>query len=273
MAMNGCNPMGKYKSIRFFCLLIGFVFCLSSCKPLIHKLAFYPDTSDFPVHLPDAVEEVYIETEDGIHLHTYFLKNASDDFLIYFHGNAGNISHRIPTLQTLNKLGLNVLGISYRGYGKSEGQPSEKGIYLDGRAAYNHVTKTLKVKPENVIVFGRSLGSAVAVDLSQNKRLKGVILITPLSDAYDHAKAHGFGIFACIGKGVFDNKTKIKAVESPKLIIHGTKDEIIPFYLGKKLFDLAQGKKQFVEIINGSHNDLEFVDPNAFWGAIKSFVQ
>lgn len=248
---------------------------MSGCDFLINRLVFYPDRSEYPVsELPEDIDEVFIETGDGILIQAYLIDDGSSDrILVYFHGNAGNISHRIPDLSKINSFGVGVLGVGYRGYGKSGGSPSEEGIYLDGEAALSYVTGKLGYRPENVILLGRSIGSAVAVHLAARSSPGGLILVTPLTDGKDLARAAGLGFLVPMAGDSFDNIGRIGKVTCPILFLHGTRDSVIPIDIGRKLFEAASGDKRFVEVEGADHNDMSTSFARTYWPPIKEFIQ
>lgn len=248
---------------------------LIGCKAAVNKLAFHPDNADLPSadQLSEGVEEILIETEDGLELTSLYLPSSkSDGLVVYFHGNGGNLYRRLPSLLKLQELGLSVLGLSYRGYGKSEGAPSESGIYLDGEAALAVATEDLGFSKDRIILLGRSIGSTVAVELAQNKDLLGVILVTPLTNGRAMAKEIGMGWLSPLAGDAFDNLSKIESLVAPLLIIHGTEDGITPFFMGEELFDRAPDEKFFVPIQGGRHNDLHIEFEHEYWGAISEFM-
>ncbi len=256
--------------IAFLTILI-----FPGCKPVVNKLAFYPDTKNVlsTDQLPANVQEVFIETEDHIKIQSYFIPNkSSEKILIYFHGNAGNICHRLSDLMQISSFGINVLGVGYRGYGKSQGKPSENGIYLDGKAALNYATQKLCFPTGNIIILGRSIGTAVAINTSQKTNICGLILVTPLTSGEDHAKAQGLGFVSFLAGKSFDNIGKIINVSCPILIIHGTQDNVIPFEMGKKIYNKAKTKKQFVKIEGANHNNLSTKYKKSYWPAIYEFI-
>ena len=164
--------------------LFPFLLCaclvLTACIPLTNYLAFHPDDSYIlpSETLPAGTEEIFFQTEDDVRIQALHLKNPSSDIItIYFHGNAGNIYHRIDEYQHLRRLGTSVFAVSYRGYAKSEGSPTEAGIYLDGKVAFDYLTKVMGFLPSRIFIFGRSIGSTVATDLAQNKGIAGLILV------------------------------------------------------------------------------------------------
>lgn len=246
------------------------------CKPVINELAFHPDTENvIPANkLPDEIQEITISTADKVSITSLYLPSTeSDKLIIYFHGNAGNIYHRIPSLLQLHQFGINVLGVSYRGYGKSEGEPSEEGVYLDGKAIYQHAVEQLAFPKENIIILGRSIGTTVAINTAQNKQIGGVILITPLTNGKEQAEAAGLGAISSLAGSSFDNSAKIENIKSPLLVIHGTNDQVIPFSMGKDIFDRAKVKKKFVKIEGANHNNLHDDYQQEYWLPILRFIK
>lgn len=255
-------------------LLICCLFCFN-CAPLVSKLSFFPKNTPRVAHqfLPPNVKEQIIVTEDNKKLQCFIVKNpVSKNLLIYFHGNAGNIYQRIPELLKISKANVDVLGVGYRGFGKSTGYPSEQGIYRDGIAAFRYAIDSLNYKQNNVFILGRSIGTTVAVDLSVEKDLAGVILVTPLTNAKEYAKAHGLGILSVLAGSAFNNLKKCPNIISPVLVIHGTKDEVIPFEMGKTIFKDIRSEKTFVKIEGGFHNNLEYRGSALYWGSINEFI-
>ena len=169
--------------IKAFTILILSGLTMLGCKPIINEFAFHPDNENvIPVNkLPNEIKELIIITTDKVQITSLYLASTeSDKLLIYFHGNAGNIYHRLPSLLQLHQFGISVIGVSYRGYGKSDGEPSEEGIYLDGQAIFQYAVEYMGFSKENIILFGRSIGTTVAINTAQNKNIRGVILVTPL---------------------------------------------------------------------------------------------
>lgn len=246
-----------------------------NCRFLIKKMAFSPDRFNIPSadRLPQGVAQVRIPTSDGQQLQCYWIpRGDSRRVLLYFHGNAGNISHRLPDLLSLARMNLNVLGVGYRGYGASTGTPSEAGIYRDGHAALRYIIEKKGFDHGQIYLLGRSIGSTVAVEIAQKMPLAGVILVTPLTTAKAVAKANGFGIFSALAGDAFNNSGKIRELSAPLLIIHGTRDEIIPFRLGRELFDQAAVPKEFVAIDGAGHNDIHLAAAGRYWKAIEKWV-
>jgi fermentation-respiration switch protein FrsA (DUF1100 family) len=257
-------------------LLYFFLMMLIGCESIVNRMAFFPTVTSFGVSekIPAGVKEVYITTEDKELLQCFFVANkSSKKLVIYFHGNAGNIYDRLPELIDLSKTGANVLGVGYRGYGKSSGKPSEKGIYKDGLASLKYASETLGYPPDKIFICGRSIGTSTAVHISVKRKLAGIILITPMTSGRELAKYHGFGPFSVIAGNAFNNIEKCSNILSPVLIIHGDKDEVVPWAMGKKIYDILKITKKMITIEGGYHNDLEFRNHQLYWSSIAEFIQ
>jgi len=246
---------------------------------ILNKFTFFPHNKMVvkKEDMPDYVAEKWINTPDGNKLQAFFLEHKSDKkrpLILYFHGNTGNVfsHHRFQHALKLYAMNHNVLMLSYRGYLRSTGSPSEQGIYMDGESALEYAKQELGYTEEEVFVFGRSLGSTVATHISQHRNFKGVVLITPLTSAKEMAVAMGFRYFSWFVKKSFNSIKKIKNLKSKLLIIHGDDDKQIPVKMGEKLYHKYKGKKQLIIIKNGGHNNIQQVDPSAFWNGINSFL-
>lgn len=254
---------------------ITLAFAMPSCS-LVDRFIFHPSPG---VDLtPEAVgvagEEVFLDTEDGVRIHGFVLphEGATRAFL-FLHGNAGNASHRLPNAASLQRMGAAVLLLDYRGYGRSEGRPTESGVYADARAGLAHLTGTLGFAEERVVVFGRSLGGAVAVDLARGRRLGGVILESTFTSAQAMAsRVFGFGL-GPFTRGHFDSVAKIEGLRSPLLSFHGDRDEIVPFDLGRELFDAAPEPKAFFTIEGAGHNDTFQLGGRPYLARIAAFLE
>lgn len=242
---------------------------------LVNSIAFHPSRPMAYSGAHDFIHEKMITATDGISIHAYYLagKSKQKKLLIYFHGNAGNNSHRIYDAVVLYKMGVDVLLVSYRGYGKSQGSPSEQGIYTDAESSCQYAVKELGYRESDIYVLGRSIGSAAAVDVAQHKDLAGVILVTPLTSGPDMAAHMGLGFLKILVKDAFDNRAKMRNIKAPLLIIHGTADRVVPFSQGQALFEAYSGTKKLVTIPDGRHSDLQAQDPQAYWGSIEEFVR
>lgn len=200
-------------------------------------------------------EEVTFKTEDDVQLHGWFIPNhESEQVLLFFHGNAGNISHRRESIEIFHRLGLNVFIIDYRGYGQSKGKPNEKGLYLDASAAWRYLTEEKAFDADDILIFGRSLGGAVAAKLAAEVQARGLILESTMSSA----KAFARDVFTILSRLVvirydFNTAQYIQRVDYPVLVLHSPDDEIMPFRLGEKVYESANQPKHFVRM-RGDHN-------------------
>ena len=243
---------------------------------LQRKMIFFPTSvlAYTPGDLGLAYEDVRIQTSDGVTLHGWMIPcDGSDVTLLFFHGNAGNIGDRVENIRRLHEIGLQVFILDYRGYGLSEGSPSEQGLYEDAQAAYAHLLSRDDVDKERITIFGRSLGGAVAVDLASRVPCRRLILESTFSSAADMA-GHILPILP-LGRLVterFDSASKIDKVRAPLLQFHGTQDEIVPYRLGQKLHESAREPKEFVPIPGATHNDTYFVGGRTYFEKIRSFL-
>ncbi len=219
-------------------------------------------------------EELNLLTEDGVRLHGWFIP-APDAraVLLYFHGNAGNISHRLDRIALFQRLGLSVLIVDYRGYGRSAGRPSEAGTYRDATAAWRYLTVERRVAPDNIVLFGRSLGAAVAAWLATQVAPGAVIL----DSGFTSVPAFGAQIYPWLPVrwlARFDYPTKayLANIHRPVLVIHSRADDIIPFREGEELYAAANAPKQFLEI-RGGHNDAYFLTGADYARGLDKFLR
>lgn len=240
-----------------------------------NHLIFFP-TKSWEAH-PEAYrlqyENLTFKTEDEISLSGWFFPaKKQSPIILFLHGNAGNISHRLDKIRPFVERGYAVFIIDYRGFGKSEGSVSEEGTYKDARAAYEYLNKVKNIPPDQIVAYGESIGSAVAVDLATRVSLAGLILEAPFTQISDMAKTHYPFIPTKILKTRYDSLSKISSVQTPLLILHGTDDEIVPFRLGQKLFEAANEPKAFYAISGGTHNESFFIGGKEFWDVIFDFL-
>lgn len=241
----------------------------------VHRMAFKPDrNSSLSANaLPQHITEIVLHTSDGKRLPSYFSSTPTNKkVVLYFHGNGGNISKRLPTIHEFHKMGINCLCMGYRGYGKSTGIPTEKGIYRDGEAALTYL-HNCGFCNENIFLYGRSLGTTVACELAQNQQFAGVILVTPLSSGIDFLRIIRLQWLRFILGNPFLSKEKIKKNRSPLLLIHGTADETIPYFMGELLYNNATSKKEMLTIPGAGHENLSTDFSTHFWPAIERFIK
>jgi fermentation-respiration switch protein FrsA (DUF1100 family) len=258
-------------------LIIFFIAILYIIYPKIENFfVFYPQSSfDYtPEQFRLNYKDVYFTSEDGERLHGWFFPLKGEYPVILFcHGNAGNISHRLDNIRLLTERNLQVFIFDYRGYGKSSGNPSEMGIYMDGRAAYDYLVDKEQIPKENIVLFGRSLGGAVAMDLALNRNARSIIV----ESAFESTKAMAktmflFNLFSLFLPPNYNNLEKISKISVPKLIIHGEDDEIVPFAMGEKLFEASKQPKYFLSITGAGHNDTYMIGGEKYLEEFTSFA-
>jgi len=217
-------------------------------------------------------EDIYFNTADGKKLNGWFVPKRGAKFTIFLcHGNAGNIGDRTGKIDLFNKWGYDVFVFDYRGYGKSEGSPTETGLYNDAKAAYDYLVKERKINPENIIFYGESLGGAVVIDLACAEKGKAIITGEAFTSVKDMARIVYPFIPGFVLSTKYDSLSKIDKIDMPKLIIHSADDEIVPFYLGEKLFNAARPPKKFLRI-TGSHNDAFFESAREIKNGMEEFL-
>ncbi len=231
---------------------------------------------------PDSVgldyEDVYLTASDGTRIHGWHIPGRSGVTLLWFHGNAGNISHRLDNILILNqRLGVSVLVIDYRGYGLSEGKPSEKGLYMDAEAAFGYLIDELGLEAErDVVLFGRSLGVGVAVEMGTRYKVKGVILESGFTSIREMAESSGsplpIPLVLTLFEARYDSLSKIGRVESPVMVLHGDRDDTVPYWMAEKLYASASEPKTLYPIRGASHNDTYRVGGDGYFGVVKDFI-
>lgn len=241
------------------------------------KFIYYPDATieRGPGDIGLAFDEIFFASTDGVRLHGWFVPYPeAETTLLWFHGNAGNISHRLENLRLIHdKMQLNVFIFDYRGYGRSAGRASEEGTYRDGEAAVRYLHSRKDVDPKKIVFFGRSLGAAVATDLAAREECLALILESPFASVREMARV-AFPFFP-IGRFLstrYDVVEKIKNVRHPLLVLHGDRDEVIPYAQGRKVFEAAQEPKEFYTIFGAHHNDTYVVGGDPYFDALKNFV-
>lgn len=219
----------------------------------LDQLVFFPDRDVPPP--PPGVHERWLVATDGVRLHAWYAAPPVPiATLVWSHGNGGNIAGRVDVQSALVEAGLAVLAYDYRGYGRSEGNPSEVGVSLDALAAYDAV-RADGVPPERVIAFGESLGGAVAIRLAIERPCAGVAVVSPFTRLADVARVH-YGALGAMAGGRFDSLARIGRLTVPLFVAHGDQDEIVPYELGTALYDAAPGPKRFFRAAGWHHNDV-----------------
>jgi uncharacterized protein len=217
-------------------------------------------------------EEVSLLTADKVKLHAWWVPSETNrPALVFSHGNAGNIGHRLDKLKIFHDLGVNVLIYDYRGFGRSEGSPSEAGVYADVQAAYDYVLTGKQVAPAQIIAYGESLGGTMAAHLAATNKVGALILDSSFGSLKDMAKAL-MPMLADLVQGGYDTLADVKRVNVPVLVLHSPKDEIVPYAQGKGLFDAAAEPKQFVEL-KGGHNDGFLTSGKVYTEGLEKFLK
>ena len=279
-------------------LLILLVLLAYSLSTLERRALYFPDRriAATPAAYRLSYENVFLQTNDGQKLHGWFIpqKNkGTAPTILFFHGNAGNISHRLDKALDFHNRGFQVLLFDYRGYGESEGKPSEKGTYLDGEAAYRFLADIQKIPARKIILYGESLGSAVAVELArqhpavpasapagtapdleeQGPGAGAIILESPFTSTVAMGKlVYPWLPVRWLVKYRYDNLSKISELRLPILILHSPDDEIVPFRMGQRLYAAAASPKRLVEL-TGGHNDGYYATGKSFLDSIQTFLQ
>lgn len=249
--------MNLLKAIAWGVIII-YLLALTLLYLLQTKLIFYPGrlAPDYKFKLNGYAEEVVLNTSDGERISGLFFRNKARDVILYFHGNAGDLSGWQYVADDFTTLGYNFLIIDYRGYGKSSGSISEKGLYLDAAAAYEFLVQK-GFHPDNILIYGRSIGSGVATDLASKNKCKGLILESPYSSLGKLANEKlPFFFPSLFLRYRFDNAVKLKDVKCPVIFLHGSDDSLIPASHSRVLYEAFPGKKELLIVEKGSHNDL-----------------
>jgi fermentation-respiration switch protein FrsA (DUF1100 family) len=259
---------------------------MSLLEVLERQFIFFPMTQVelTPANLGIPFDDVYFMTQDGHSLNGWFIPapagdaaadtGNSDITLLWFHGNAGNIGHRVDDLALFHHLlGVNVFIFDYRGYGNSQGKPSERGVYQDAHASLAYLVDRPDVDPEHIVYYGRSLGAAVAVELALHHRPHGMVLYSPFTSLADMgAELYAFSPVRLLAGSRLDSLARIGQYHGPLLVIHGEADEIIPIEQGEHLFAAANEPKSFYPLPGVGHNDgLADAGPG-FWNVCRRFL-
>jgi fermentation-respiration switch protein FrsA (DUF1100 family) len=248
------------------------------CSGVIERSFIYFPDRDLvadPAYVGLPFEEVSFAASDGVQLHGWFVPGEKEVTWLWFHGNAGNISDRLENLKLIHdELGVSVFLFDYRGYGRSEGMPSEEGTYRDGEAALAYLRSREDVEPDRIVYFGRSLGAGIAVELALSHPPFGLILESPVPSIAELARRHyPFLPVWPLLRTRYDSLGKIGNIAVPLLVLHGDQDDIVPFAAGRKLFEAANEPKEFYTIRGAGHNDTYLVGGEEYFGVLQRFVE
>ena len=238
---------------------------------------FFPDPYFIgtPADLGLAYEDVFFETEDRLRLHGWYVPHHESPItVLWFHGNAGNISHRLENLGLLHeRVGVNIFIFDYREYGKSEGEISKAGTFLDAFAAFEYLRSRSDVDSSRIVLFGRSLGTALATTVAVKHPCSGIILESAFTSTDDVMRLY-FRFLPPLPPGTvkYDTISLIGNVTAPKLIIHGKHDEIIPVWMGKRVYEAASPPKELYLLELASHNDTYIAGGREYFAKLKEFI-
>jgi uncharacterized protein len=261
--------------IAFFCLLLAAA-AYAAVRRFEWTHTFKPQgkMEGDPSLIGVAFEDVIFFAEDGKRLHGWWVAHPeARGTILYCHGNAGNISTRLDVIEGLHGLGVNLFIFDYRGYGLSKGIPTEQGLYRDARAAYEVVRAKYNDEDDPpVMVFGSSLGAAVAAQLAADKPVRGIIIEGGFTSAIDVGERWYPNLpVSMIARYRFDARAKLCSLPQPKLFAHSATDKVIPYDLGGELFQSAAPPKHFVPL-NGEHGEACWRDTPVFYAELKKFV-
>jgi len=229
------------------------------------------------------IEDCHFAASDGMKLHGWYctpirreganiVPLAADMVLLWFHGNAGNISYRYDMIRAMMNLPVQVFIVDYRGYGKSEGKPNEPGLYLDAQAAWDYLIGPRRVAAGRIVIFGKSLGGVPAIDLATRVDAAGLIVQSSFTSAADMAATLVPFLPRAFLRARMDSLEKIQQVHCPKLFIHSQADEVVPYKLGHRLFEAAPEPKRFYEVKGSPHNSTYIVGGEEYLAALRRFV-
>ena len=241
---------------------------------LIYFPPRYPTGFEPPEKYGLSVEQVWLRTEDGVKLNAWYLPTpTASQVLLLFHGNASNLGTDLPRLQLFAHLGVNLFEVDYRGYGKSEGSPDEAGLYRDADAAYRYLMESRGHKAGDIFLHGQSLGGAVAIDLASRRECGGLIVESSFTSAREMARRMFLlPLLEYVPKSRFDSLEKISQVQCPVLIVHGTQDQVIPFFMGEKLYQAAPEPKSFLPVEGAGHVDCFVVSGGRYLERLQKLI-
>ena len=234
---------------------------------------FYPERQlcGFPSDEGMEYQDVTLQCLDGTTIHGWFIPGRGKAVVLLFHGNGGNISHRMEKTRLLFHPEISSLMIDYHGYGRSHGTPSERACYLDALASWEYLVLERQFQPNQIILFGESLGGGVAVDLATRKDVGAIILEStfPNIGVVANRFLPGLSVFL---KRKFDSLSKISRVHVPLLQLHGDEDDLVPYEMGRRLFEAANEPKEFFPIKGAHHNDTYEIGGQAYLQVVHQFI-
>ena len=255
--------------------LVLLLLSIIGCAPIANRVAFKPDPNCNCSHLvasPD-VRQIRLVHSDSTYLNGLFLpSHDTTRMLLYFQGQGSCCCHIGDFLLDLRECGTSVLTVDYRGTGLSSGRATEDNAYEDAELAFRFAIDSLGVSAERIVVMGRSLGTTVATHLAGTQSVGGLILVQPLTSGKDFIKVHFLSLFAPFAGRSFDNISRIDSIKSPLLIIHGTEDEVFPFWMAERLFSNAGPPKQLVRVAGANHENIYSLDAGVVLSSVSRFL-
>jgi abhydrolase domain-containing protein 17 len=229
------------------------------------KLLFHPHAQTYSIPIPT----IQLKTEDGIRIAAVYLSNPTAKYtLLYSHGNGEDLDSSFPRLELLRDMGFSVFSYDYHGYGESGGQPSEASTYADINAAYRYLTEQRHISPKRIVAYGRSLGGGPSADLASRHSLGGLILESTFLSAYRVMIPAPILLF-----DRFQTYTKLKQIHCPLLVLHGTDDDVVPFWHGESLYKEANQPKMQLWVKGAHHNDLSLIGEQQYEKTIQIFKE
>ena len=238
----------NYLTVILAVFLIIYFFIITLTYIFQRNLLYHPTENNYsgdPLLVP--IKKIKIKTKDNIELVSWYHKKENQKFktILFLHGNAGSLENRIHKINHLNNIKINFLIFAWRGFSGNNGKPTEKGLYEDAKSAIKWL-KNNGTDDKDIILYGESLGTAIAVEIAQNKNFAGIILESPFTSMVDAGKEkYPFLPVRFLLKDKYESNLKIKNINIPILVMHGKVDNIVPFYMGKKMYELANEPKYF----------------------------
>lgn len=262
-------------------IVVGFYLLLALALFLFQSRMIFIPITDLMITPGQAgldYEDVVIPVSDGAAIHGWYFRSAADSpqtslkVVMLCHGNAGNISHRLETAEFIMHQGADILLWDYRGYGRSTGSPTEQNLYDDADACFNWLQSDKGFRPQDIIIFGRSLGGAVAIDLARRERSGGLVVESAFTTAADMGhKVFPFLPVRWLLRFKFNSIDKIGDVNVPIVVAHSPNDEIVPYKMGRALFEAATAPKRFVKL-SGGHNERHYFSDPAYIAAWRDML-
>ena len=262
------------KNYSVWLLVLLLVVLLFSIRLLLPWILFRPTREHF--HTPEdyglTFEDVTLATSDGVKLNGWYVPAPeARGTLLFFHGNTGNISHRLDSIEIFHDLGLSVFIVDYRGYGKSGGRRSIPGVTEDALSAWRYLTKARETSPDDIVVFGRSIGGAVAMQLMRHVTPRALILESTFSSLPEMIRVPFLvPVVRLLIGDVFNSAEVASKLKVPTLYFHSPDDDIVPYRLGRRLYEAAAGEKTFVEL-SGGHNEGFLESTDVYRPALDEF--